>query len=196
MSSSSSFYNIIAPIYPLIDLFLVKNRRKLLELVNECSIQTILDIGIADGSYLKYYKVAKVFGIDSSSNMIELAAKRSALPKYDLRVMSAESLSFEDEFFDSIVLSHVLSVVLDLDKVMNEVVRVTKKNGKVYVLNHFTPINCIRWFDKSFSFIGHLFQFDTVFYQKKLLSYPHLILHEEINLFPCGYFKILVFKRL
>ncbi len=75
--------------------------------------------------------------------MIELATRRSNLPKYELRVMSAESLSFENQFFDTIILSHVISVVSDIDKAMDELIRVTKKNGKIYILNHFVTTQVV-----------------------------------------------------
>ena len=57
--------------------------------------------------------------------------------------MSAESLSFENQFFDTIILSHVISVVSDIDKAMDELIRVTKKNGKIYILNHFVTTQVV-----------------------------------------------------
>lgn len=195
MITSIRFYNCISSFYSIIDFFLSHNRDKLIRTVNADSNNVILDIGIANGTYLRKYSALKIFGIDTSIQMIE-RARANNNDKYDIRLMSGENLKFEENMFDAIVLSHVISVVNDSSRLMDEVSRVVKENGKVYVLNHFTHRNIFRYFDKIMKLIGYFFFFETEFYEEKVLTHPQLSLDREIILFPFGYFKILVLRKI
>ena len=58
--------------------------------------------------------------------------------------MDGENLQFPDCYFDYVVLSHVITVVDDPEKLLEETYRVLKPNGKIFILNHFTPKNSVK----------------------------------------------------
>jgi len=92
----------------------------------------ILDLGCGVGGRSKYLsKVGKVTGVDISAKNIETAKQK--YPEIDFRVMSAENLSFEKDFFDRIYAYDVLEHVDNLDKTMGEIRRVLKSGGKLQV---------------------------------------------------------------
>ena len=78
--------------------------------------------------------------------------------------MDGESLLFPDESFDYVVLSHVITVVDDPERLLKETYRVLKADGRVFILNHFTPNNWLKHLDKSFQAIAKIFHFQSVFY--------------------------------
>ncbi|MEF8848807.1 MAG: methyltransferase domain-containing protein, partial [Candidatus Thermoplasmatota archaeon] len=74
----------------------------------------------------------KVIGIDDSDDMIKVAEK--VLEQYDnvtLQIGSADCLPFNDETFDVVTCNLVLMWTKNPQQVVNEMARVTKKNGVV-----------------------------------------------------------------
>lgn len=63
--------------------------------------------------------------------------------------MDGEDLAFPDESFDYVVLCHVLSVTADPARMLAEVHRVLRPGGRIFVLNHETPVNAWRHVDKA-----------------------------------------------
>lgn len=107
--------------------------------------ERILDVGVGTGLSLPLYpEHCKVVGIDLSREMLAEASKKvdtMGLDHVKLLEMDAMNLSFEDDTFDNVFISHVVSVVPDHHRVMREVKRVCKKGGKVVVINHFKSRN-------------------------------------------------------
>ncbi|MEE8574995.1 MAG: class I SAM-dependent methyltransferase [Thermodesulfobacteriota bacterium] len=105
----------------------------------------ILDVGVGTGLSLPLYpRDCRIVGIDLSSKMLKQAAQKIRKNDYShvsVMEMDAMNLSFADDSFDKIFISHVVSVVSDPFKVMNEVRRVCKKGGQVVVVNHFKSNN-------------------------------------------------------
>ncbi len=105
----------------------------------------ILDVGTAIGDYPKYLtercnKEFAVFGIDSSSNMIKVAAKRA--PKANFEVMDMRNLAFQRDYFDAIICLATLIHVDDntaLD-ILNRFNAILKKNG-IIIINVMEYIN-------------------------------------------------------
>jgi phosphatidylethanolamine/phosphatidyl-N-methylethanolamine N-methyltransferase len=69
----NSFYNSITFFYPLIDLFLKSQKRKLFEELNNMPIGKLLDVGVGNGSQLQFYKPHHITGIDTSLSMLAKA---------------------------------------------------------------------------------------------------------------------------
>ncbi len=105
----------------------------------------ILDVGVGTGLSLPLYPDhSKVIGIDLSSEMLRQAQEKvtgKGLTHVTLMEMDAMSLSFADDSFDNVFISHVVSVVPDPARVMSEVRRVCKRGGKVVIVNHFKSRN-------------------------------------------------------
>ncbi|MCX8021640.1 MAG: class I SAM-dependent methyltransferase [Syntrophorhabdaceae bacterium] len=105
----------------------------------------IIEIGIGTGISLSLYPdFCNVVGIDITRKMLSKAkAKKEKLKlgKVHLFEMDAENLTFNDNSFDHALMPFVISVVPNLEKVMSEVKRVTKNNGKIVIINHLCSQN-------------------------------------------------------
>lgn len=195
ISSSSYFYNQISKLYVIIDLFLMHHKNKLIKLINKDTCYHVLEIGVGNGSHLNLYKNKNITGIDTSSNMLYLARKRE-VNNVQLLLMSGENLEFESNRFDAVIISHVLSVVDNPEKVFGQAKQVLKSKGKIYILNHFTPNNGLKWLDIIFNPISLLFRFKSEFYVQDFQHISGLKKIREIDLKPFSYFKILIFQKV
>jgi len=94
--------------------------------------QKVLDIGCGEGLLGFLLKGKYVIGIDACESIIVLGKSRPAHIA-DLRVMDAENLTFENGEFDTVVLGQVLEHVVDVDKTIQEALRVLKPGGRLIV---------------------------------------------------------------
>lgn len=135
-SRYSGFYDIIFSqfFYPRIRLGLEKIGIK--------SGDRIIEVGVGTGLSLPLYpESCKVVGIDITRRMLEKAKEKKeklGLNHVDLFEMDGENICFGDNSFDHAVLPFVASVVPDLEQLMAEVKRVTKKGGKIIIINHLS----------------------------------------------------------
>jgi phosphatidylethanolamine/phosphatidyl-N-methylethanolamine N-methyltransferase len=106
---------------------------------------SVLDVGIGTGLSLPLYPChCNVVGIDLSAEMLKKA--RQKVSKYNinhvsLMEMDASNLEFNDNTFDHVIATFVISVVPDPVKVIAEMKRVCKKTGKIVIVNHFQSNN-------------------------------------------------------
>lgn len=102
----------------------------------------IIEAGVGIGLSLPLYpNFCRVVGIDITRKMLEKAKikkERFNLHHVDLIEMDAEHLTFSDDIFDHAVLPFVISVVSNPEKMFSEIKGVTKKNGKILIINHFS----------------------------------------------------------
>jgi len=107
--------------------------------------ERILDVGVGTGLSLPVYpRHCKVIGIDLSTEMLKKAKEKIEANRFDnIRVIGMDAMrtGFEDNSFDRVFISHVVSVVPDPYKVMAEVKRVCRKGGQVVIVNHFKSTN-------------------------------------------------------
>lgn len=89
----------------------------------------ILDVGCGDGKILApFSRKNRIFGLDSSKNLLNKAKKRG----YSVKDVNLEaSWPFKDEFFDIVLASHVIEHIVDTDFFLSEANRVLKKSGKL-----------------------------------------------------------------
>jgi phosphatidylethanolamine/phosphatidyl-N-methylethanolamine N-methyltransferase len=102
----------------------------------------VLEVGVGTGLALsRYTKDVRVTGIDYSAEMLEKAREKVARNKLSqvaaLIRMDARHLDFPDDHFDTVAAMHVLSVVPDPERVVNEMARVCKPGGRLVIVNHF-----------------------------------------------------------
>ncbi|RAW02186.1 class I SAM-dependent methyltransferase [Pseudochryseolinea flava] len=193
-SRSSWFYDRLTFLYPVVDIFLKPQKQKLFEEINKYAPGQLLEIGVGNGTHLKYYTQHQVIGIDSAQNMLAKAEKHLK-PNIQLHHMNGEALQFPDLHFDYIVLSHVIAVVDDPDKLLHEAHRVLKPNGKLFILNHVTPNNWVRFIDKSFERISKFAFFKSVFHLSDLTAIKRFNLIHDINAGFFSYFKIMIYEK-
>jgi phosphatidylethanolamine/phosphatidyl-N-methylethanolamine N-methyltransferase len=101
----------------------------------------VLDVGVGTGLTLPLYPAyCHVVGIDLSVSMLAQARKKvekMGLSNVTLMEMDACALKFPDNTFDYVVATHIISVVPEPKKVIEEMKRVTKPGGKFIIVNHF-----------------------------------------------------------
>ena len=110
--------------------------------------ERILEVGVGTGLSLPLYPDdVAVVGIDISRDMLEQARARQARCGLEhvsgLFVMDAENMEFEDDSFDKVVAMYVASVVPDPERLVNEMRRVCKPGGQIFMVNHFHSRNPI-----------------------------------------------------
>ena len=108
----------------------------------------VLEVGVGTGLSLQLYpREVRITGIDVSREMLEKARSRVArrgLQNVDaLLEMDAEQMDFPDASFDKVVAMYVVSVVPRPAKLIQELHRVCKPNGEVFIVNHFQSENRI-----------------------------------------------------
>lgn len=188
------FYNWFAPMYPAVDLFLRPQKRAFFDEIGQLPAGNLLEVGVGNGSHLHLYKNHRVTAIDTSSSMLAAALRRN-LPDIELVKMDGEKLLFPDGIFDYVVMSHVLAVADNPSSLLQEVTRVLKPGGKILILNHFTPDNSLKYFDRAFSIFSAPLRFRSVFRIEDISIPRELSLIREKPAGYCSYFKMLIYQK-
>ncbi len=109
--------------------------------------QKILEIGIGTGVSLSNYPpFCRIYGIDISSGMLKKALRRAQkhnIKNVELKVMDATNLEFPDKSFDYVIAAFVISVCQNPERMLDEMLRVLKDDGKIMLVNHFASKNRI-----------------------------------------------------
>jgi phosphatidylethanolamine/phosphatidyl-N-methylethanolamine N-methyltransferase len=133
-------YRWLSSVYDLtVGSFLFRQvRRREFELMQIQPNQRILLVGIGTGLDIPFIpSYAEVVGIDMSAEMLSQARIKSLGRNISLHEMNAEMLNFEKGSFDIVVLNLILSVVSDPRQTMQEVYRVLKPTGSIWILGKF-----------------------------------------------------------
>ena len=157
------FYDWACHFYPLIEPWLTKRRRLVIDSLNKEPSGTLLEIGVGNGGHLGALKGHCVSAIDVSESMLTVAAAHIGDARIDLQRMDGESLSYLDGEFDYVLLCHVLSVTERPERMLSEVYRVLRPGGRAYVLNHETPNNVLKHLDFILSAAAKVVRLKTWF---------------------------------
>jgi phosphatidylethanolamine/phosphatidyl-N-methylethanolamine N-methyltransferase len=106
----------------------------------------VLEVGVGTGLSLPLYPAdVKVTGIDVSREMLDKArsrvAKRRLANVEALIEMDAEAMSFADASFDKVVAMYVVSVVERPARLLEELHRVCRPDGEIFLVNHVRSDN-------------------------------------------------------
>jgi phosphatidylethanolamine/phosphatidyl-N-methylethanolamine N-methyltransferase len=105
----------------------------------------VLDLGIGTGVSLNYYpRRGHIIGIDLSAGMLRECRKKIEERNLDhVTVFQADALRlpFADDSFDHVFMSHVISVVSDPYRLIEEVQRVARVGARIVMVNHFQSTN-------------------------------------------------------
>jgi ubiquinone/menaquinone biosynthesis C-methylase UbiE len=137
-------YDRISPYYDPMEFLLEKLvfsrwRRKIFDSLNG---DTILEVGVGTGKNMDFYPVDKpITAIDFSQGMLSRARRKAESKgvKVDLFDMDVQNLQFGDQSFDTIVATFVFCSVPDPIRGLQEIKRVSKKGGKIILLEHVRP---------------------------------------------------------
>ncbi len=194
MHKTKAFYNFLSPYYCFINYFLKPHKTRLMEEVNKLPPGDLLEIGVGTGSHLHMYKSHQITGIDISPKMLKYA-KKKALDSTKIIEMNGENLSFHNTHFNYVVISHTLAVTKDPELLLQEAFRVLKPDGKMLILNHFTPSNFLKYTDTLFSPISQFFHFNSLFYVHQLKSLQKFTLEKGMALGRLNYTQLLIYSK-
>jgi ubiquinone/menaquinone biosynthesis C-methylase UbiE len=101
----------------------------------------VLEIGIGSGLNLPFYssEVARVYGVEPSVALQEMARKREAAgrTKVEYLLQSAEeALPLADESIDTIVMTWTLCSIPDAPRALAQMKRVLKAEGRLLFIEH------------------------------------------------------------
>ena len=114
----------------------------------------VLDVGCGTGTHLDLYQKAgcEVFGIDSSSAMLEVARNKLG-QRATLHLGDASQMPYEDGMFDLVIITLTLHEMPTPTRsaVLSEVKRVLRQSGQLLVIDYHTgPIRFPRgWLGKG-----------------------------------------------
>jgi demethylmenaquinone methyltransferase/2-methoxy-6-polyprenyl-1,4-benzoquinol methylase len=121
-------------------------RKKAIDLLRPLQPRSILDIATGTGDFgLQSLKLNpdQVIGIDISKGMIEEGRKKirrkNLAKQIELRIGDSENLVFPDNKFDAVIVAFGVRNFENLHKGLSEMLRVTRKNGRVVILEFSQP---------------------------------------------------------
>lgn len=103
--------------------------------------KVILDLGCGTGKFMqKFYKeTKKYYGLDLSSEQLNIAKEKINSNNVEFICCSAEDIPLSDNSVDIIISTWVLGTILEEDrrnKVLEEMKRVLTKNGSIYLVEN------------------------------------------------------------
>jgi len=135
-------YAAVSPFYDLIfDRVFYPGRVEAIKQLGVGSYDQILEVGIGTGLNLPLYpRHRRLVGIDLSGHMLRKATERVrelGARHVRLAVMDATRMGFQDNSFDHVLATYVISAVPDPIQVLREIKRVCRPKGHIIILNHF-----------------------------------------------------------
>jgi phosphatidylethanolamine/phosphatidyl-N-methylethanolamine N-methyltransferase len=146
-ASTRKIYDIHSVFYDATFGRLVKRRiERAINHMNIAPSDLILDLGIGTGASLNFYPGdrGRVIGIDLSAGMLRQARKKireQNLANVSIFQANALQLPFDDDTFDHVFISHVITVVSDPYVLIREAQRVCKPDARIVIVNHFQSTN-------------------------------------------------------
>jgi len=104
----------------------------------------LLEVGCGTGHWSRYFSEYgfEVTGLDISKRMINTALQKG-IPNVSFRIADGHLLPFADDSFDLTAAITTLEFVRDTDAVLREMIRCTRKGGRILVgvLNRLSKVN-------------------------------------------------------
>jgi len=140
-------FDILAPFYDIVAAPLSRLRGRVVDFTGAEKGSKILDVATGTGKQAFAFaeKGYDVTGIDLSEAMLKVANKKNRYKNVNFQVADATNLPFEDYSFDVASVSFALhDMPLTIrEKVLKEMVRVTKPEGMIVIVDYALPRNRI-----------------------------------------------------
>ncbi len=168
----------------------IRWRRKAIRLLKASQPKVILDVATGTGDFaLEALSLhpEKIVGVDISEGMLAVGRKKMEERKLqdliDLRTGDSENLPFEDNYFDAVIVAFGVRNFENLERGLEEMLRVVKPGGTVVILEFSRPSKFPMkqlynvYFTAILPTIGRLISRDTAAYT---------YLPESVQAFPDG----------
>ncbi|MGR3764320.1 class I SAM-dependent methyltransferase [Rossellomorea sp. NS-SX7] len=133
-------YKVWAPMY---DVFFnrgafLESRKQVFKDVNLTG-KKVLFAGVGTGADLELidHRDVAITAIDYSPDMLEKARNKFTHPNIEFIEMDAQRMGFQDDSFDIVFASLILSVVPDANQCLKEMERVLKPDGELVIFDKF-----------------------------------------------------------
>lgn len=139
----SRLYSDFAPLYDKVfgKIFYSRLERVIEDLEIPCGAK-VLEVGAGTGtSFPAYPTHCEVTGIDLAPDMLARARQKileNGWSHLKVMEMNALDLEFSANSFDYVMAFHVVTVVPDPIRMIEEAKRVCKPGGRIVIVNHFT----------------------------------------------------------
>lgn len=193
-------YTLLAPIYDAV----VSNATQAMRIssIQRLDIdtpQTVLINGIGTGLDIPFLpQQHNYIATDLTPAMLTKCKKRLLNTDLDLQLYNADvmSLPFSDNQFDLVLMNLILAVVPDPQKALQEAIRVTKPQGKIYIMDKFIPINKPALFRRLLNiFMRHIATRTDIVFENLLDQCPQAkLLNNSPALFN-GWFRLIDLEK-
>ncbi|KAB2332888.1 class I SAM-dependent methyltransferase [Bacillus mesophilum] len=143
-SWNAIIYKLWSPIYDHVfnkGMFL-KARKEVFKNLKYKKGSKILLVGAGTGADIPFFldKGYVLTAIDYSEEMLAVAKSKFKDKSITFKKMDAQKMEFEENTFDFIAASLVISVVPKPEDALSEITRVLKKNGEILIFDKFAPV--------------------------------------------------------
>jgi len=124
-----------SPYHPVVQTYVLSRINALIPHININSDSLLLDVGCGNGHFTAHFdKLCKVTGIDYSEGMLGLNPVKNTF------LMEAENIDFNDNSFDIVFCHALLHHIENIDRVLTEMRRVSRKYIIVLEPNRNNPL--------------------------------------------------------
>lgn len=195
-------YSRWAPVYDLAFGRITQGGRLLTAAHVNAQGGSVLEVGIGTGLALDYYAPqVRVTGIDLSAEMLEKArarADRLGLRNLSgLYQMDARAIGLPSASFDHVAAMHIMSVVPEPERVLDEMVRLCRPGGSVLIAGHYAD-QAKGWagLERLAAPLANVLGWHSDFRIDRVLGHPGLRLEERRQVPPFGLMTFLRFRRV
>lgn len=194
-------YTLIAPIYDTVVSGPIDNYRAIsLARIEDAEDKHILINGIGSGLDIPHLPDnARYTGTDITPAMLRRAEyrARSHEAEIDLQLADSQSLPFEDECFDAVVMHLILAVVPQPELALKEACRVLRPGGSIYIFDKFIREGQLAIGRRLLNiFIRHVATRTDVIFEHLLKDCPQLELVHDQPALAKGWFRLIELKKI